>query len=153
MDAEPSNSEIDGNPSPESLGDEQLLASNRESNGIAIGMLLFAGVGILASSRHGYLGGFQHPIQYGIVFSLIAGAAAGLLMFPKYRIAALTCVPIASVSGYLALDWYLPGRESVNTVEIVLIQCASALPAIIAGNLIRIFVYNDKRSEPQSNAG
>ena len=126
------------------LTPEQTRSVNRESNRIAIGMLLFTAVGILASSRHGFLGNFYHPFYAGISFSLLAGAVAGLLMFPQYRIAALACSAFAAVCGYAALNYYLPGRESVNTVEIVLIQGVAAIPAVIAGNLLRIFAYSDQ---------
>ena len=123
------------------LTPEQTQSANRETNRIAIGMLLFTAVGILASSRHGFFGNFHHSSYAGLGFSLLAGAVAGLLMFPQYRIAALACCALAAACGYAALDYYLPGRESVNTVEIVLIQCVASIPAIIAGNLLRIFVY------------
>ena len=135
------------------LSKEQMREVNRDTNRQMIGMVLFTAVGLLASARNGFMGNLPHPYELGILVSILVGAIAGLIMFPHYRIAALTSCPFAAFCGYAALNMYLPWRETVNTAELILIQAAASIPAIIIGNLIRILVYSPKQIEPPNECG
>ena len=136
-------------PAHKEIGDDERSEANRIANRQTIGMILFTAVGLLASARNGFLGNLPHPYLLGVFFSMLIGAVAGILMFSHYKIVALTCCPLAAVCGYAALNLYLSGRDSVNTVELVLVQSVASLPAIIIGNMIRIFVYSSKTNQDE----
>ena len=73
-------------------------------------------------------------------FLCLMDSVAKLPMFLQCCVTGLLCSLHTAATGYLTSCWYLSAQESINAEEIVLIQCIAAMPFVIIGNLLRLYV-------------
>jgi hypothetical protein len=107
------------------------MNDGRMSIGQTIGILLFVFTsGIPGMHLAGFWSGTSLPLPVWLLVAFVGGFVGGLLLASEHRIAGAVGGMIAGPLGLLAIYFYAHGRQSIHTVELVLVQGVASLPGV-----------------------
>jgi hypothetical protein len=109
----------------------------------------------LPAMDHAGFGGFMGmelnwDLSVCLVVATIGGAIGGALLGSKHWVAGLIGGVLAGPGGFLALHFYLMGRESVWNYEMMLVQLIGSLPGIAVFHILKRFrSWEDSEQETE----
>ncbi|VTR96264.1 unnamed protein product [Gemmata massiliana] len=112
-------------------GDEM---SGRQQVGIIVFVVL---CGWPALELAGFGMGISLSLPTALVCATIGGAFGGLLMCPRPAVAGTFGGLLAGPLGLFAVCYYTQHRESVWTLELVVVQLVASLPGYLVGVLLQ----------------
>jgi len=117
--------------------------TNTESPTAGIGIAVFValcGFPALEMNGFGFGFGIRFTLSTAILCSAVGGIVGGALVCPRPLLAGLVGGALAGPLGLIAVYYYTGFRDSVWTLELVIVQGLASLPGVGVGLLIKRFL-------------